>query len=429
MLLSRTGNKAECLVYAESHRRKLAVDLYNTSTFGKDSTNAAPSGNQVGFNFAWNIDKIKHVVSQTNATVLYYSLLEESVLVWILQPGCGIVRFYQNKVHDLETNLNDLVMDYIAEIKGIDPKELLYKSENRALPLQGTALELVKKKNDVLSTEYELDDDSIESETMISSSEQTSTHMSSFKPAEKKLFNLLLAGVDDILSKSEADSPLVIVPDKALIHVPFTVIQDWNGKVLGERFRVTTVPSLFLLDQVAQNELNQLKIADDRNVERSQSRLGGVAKMVASADCPKSPAKELYPISEHGSATSINTKKTSNPRLAKSGALKPYNPDKIKLTSRESTFLSTKTVSSVKSFSRKSTVTSPPTTLPLKSLQPIGAPASIDKVLHSHTLSTVTTETSTHTDITKSSCGITPFKQISDQDKCVVFGNPLLPER
>ena len=50
-------------------------------------------------------------------------------------------------------------------------------------------------------------------------------------------------------------------------------------------------------------------------------------------------------------------------------------------------------------------------------------------MLSSHTYSTITTRTWTGTDITSSTQVVTTFQQLSDKDKCVIFGVPSLPER
>ena len=53
----------------------------------------------------------------------------------------------------------------------------------------------------------------------------------------------------------------------------------------------------------------------------------------------------------------------------------------------------------------------------------------IEKMYGTPNISTLTSETSTGTDITTSRNGVTQFKQVSCQDKAVVFANPYLPEK
>lgn len=59
----------------------------------------------------------------------------------------------------------------------------------------------------------------------------------------------------------------------------------------------------------------------------------------------------------------------------------------------------------------------------------LGSPPRLNKLLYQDTLSTLTPRTSTGTDITRSHRMITEFQQISNKERCVVIGNPQLPQR
>ena len=41
---------------------------------------------------------MRRIVSEQKATVLYYSLLNNFLLLWVLQPAEGVVRFYSGKL-------------------------------------------------------------------------------------------------------------------------------------------------------------------------------------------------------------------------------------------------------------------------------------------------------------------------------------------
>lgn len=45
----------------------------------------------------WSMEHIHRVVSEQNATVIFYSLLEHCLLLWVLVPGVGLVRFYSGR--------------------------------------------------------------------------------------------------------------------------------------------------------------------------------------------------------------------------------------------------------------------------------------------------------------------------------------------
>lgn len=105
-VLSKLGNKEECLQYAEMAKKQNTVDVdrsnvLSVSNYGFDDASVMSSA--VGHSL-WrdmlDLEKVHHVVSQQSATLLYYSVLQDSFLLWVLQPGHGIVRFYHGKCAD-----------------------------------------------------------------------------------------------------------------------------------------------------------------------------------------------------------------------------------------------------------------------------------------------------------------------------------------
>ena len=83
-VLSKLGNKNECLQFAEAYRRR-----YMTQMPG-----------YVGTQIGSHLDTIEHltrIVNQQNANVLYYSLLPSRLLIWVILPGQGVVRFYSGR--------------------------------------------------------------------------------------------------------------------------------------------------------------------------------------------------------------------------------------------------------------------------------------------------------------------------------------------
>lgn len=68
---------------------------------------------------SWTIDKMSRVVSQQNATVLYYQILPSQLLIWVLQPGEGVVRFYNGKSTPEQDDYDKLLLKLICQIKGL----------------------------------------------------------------------------------------------------------------------------------------------------------------------------------------------------------------------------------------------------------------------------------------------------------------------
>ena len=430
-VLAKLGNYRECLVYAEASRQNLMTLKYSNNclpTFSKGSIQES-------------LDKIINFVHQQNSTVLYYTVLNNALLLWVLQPGIGIARFYAGKNNLADQTMPQQIEQLINNIRTIhssSEKNQSFDCENRSLPLRDTDLEQIKRHNEKLSRRKS---NTVEKEKRITTPQELDDkplerQPSQVKSPQRKLFDLLLAPVDDFLSKLEDQATLVVVPDKVLHTCPIWTAIDWDNKPLNEYFRITVIPSLHLLDKVSRNEIKQLGIQDELQFERSQSRLGGIPKIISARG--EGPGSELYPIEEAVSTTKeedLDLKKTSNPRLITSGVLRSNSNVMAKRVdssqeSRESTQSGKKGRRSAVSIPSKIEEDPRPTiTEPLKHTKVIGSPTTIAEMAGTHSFSTLTTRTSTTTDITSSYDSIPEFQQISDPYKCVAFGNPALPKR
>ena len=273
-------------------------------------------------------------VNQQNATVLFYSVLDDKFLLWVIQPGVGITRFYigkQEKNCKFGTKIQNLVNKIL---KLNDQQTFGYTSENRSLPLKGTDLERLQRSNLALSSKNSLVR-KVEDEDKSGEKEKFSKTAS----PERELFDLLLAPVYDILAKLEPQSPLIVVPDKELHNVPFGMLQDWNSRSISCQFRLTYIPSLAHLNMVTQGHREELRSLDDLEVERSQSRHGGhlvekprTQSSVDFDDDRKNIDKSLNQIDPRRTSlelngdrknlaealTQIDPRRTSNPRLLSS---------------------------------------------------------------------------------------------------------------
>lgn len=148
--------------------------------------------------------------------------------------------------------------------KGRDHRQMMTECENRALPQKNSEKpynnEIKEKENNTYSPR--------------DNSEDTRPNSC----PQKQLYNWLLAPVDDILTKLEKGSPLVIIPDSILSCCPFGCLQDESGVTVSQKFSVTSVPSILGLDIVVKSEQEFLKAQDDLNFERQQARHGSMNK-------------------------------------------------------------------------------------------------------------------------------------------------------
>ncbi|XP_069120674.1 tetratricopeptide repeat protein 28-like isoform X2 [Argopecten irradians] len=429
-VLAKLGNKDECLQFAEMYRRR---HLTQQPGYLASLSLGLTSYSHGSVLEVWSPDRINRLVSQQSAYVLFYSLIDSHLLLWVLAPGQGVVRFYSRKAED-DKNMVQQVKDTLDEMREYtDRKSLQSSCENRCLPPKDLELELVRKKNLMLGK--------TDSDLKKTTSEEDASMEKPLKTPARRLFDLLLAPVEDILIKLEPKSPLIIIPDKQLHHCPFGILQDWYSRYLYDRFRITYLPSLLALEKVINNELNHLREKDDLEFERTQARKGGLSK-VLSLMMPSASTTPGENSSVASSEAIIDLKKVSNPRLVTSSMSRGKTPvkDNTKLSddlNKVSTRQSTQILPGISEFS--GTEAASLQHLPVEKLNPtisvlsprpvIGYPVLPDKMLNIHNYSTLTTRTSTGTDITTSAQCITQFEQVSSQDRCMVIGNPMLPEK
>ncbi|XP_041369335.1 tetratricopeptide repeat protein 28-like [Gigantopelta aegis] len=425
MVLGKLGVKDECLQYAEAYRRRCVTQLPNFSPTPGQGMAISGMVSDV-----WTVNRMNRALSQQNATVLYYSLLEKTFLLWVLQPGLGLTRFYSGSSAK-DCSIRSKIKQLLLELqKDFDWKNAQNRCENRALPLKDGILCHMRRKNESLSkrkTEEKPDCDST-----ADSSDTTPK-----KSAQRQLYNILLAPIEDILIKLDHKSHLVIIPDKELCHCPFTVLEDWNRAYVSDRFHVTYMPCFLLLDRVIKNEQEYLRTKDQLEFERESSRKGGAMKIIAQEKKDIFSSDRINPSEATFSYMSIggdnvNLRAVSNPRFATSAVspsvekqrisprLIPYKESAFKCVDGKPLSLNTEMSDPAHDHhvhQRLDTIK-----------HALGQPVSPERMVGVHTFSTLTTRTSTGTDVTNSTLAVTLFRQISDKSKCVVYGCPELPD-
>lgn len=99
-VLTKLGSKDQCLQFAEMYRRR---HLTQKPGYVASVSPGLTTYNQGSVLEVWNIERMNRAVSQQSAHILYYSLINSHVLLWVLAPGQGIVRFYSRKA---DSNVN-----------------------------------------------------------------------------------------------------------------------------------------------------------------------------------------------------------------------------------------------------------------------------------------------------------------------------------
>ncbi len=191
-----TQNKTnEALEIAERSRAKALVDLLTARL----SDN--PEDLKVN---PLTIQQIQQVAKDKKATLVLYSLIEDEIFTWVIQPT-GEVEF---KRQNYDADLNELV-EVARDSIGVRDRGVI-----KLVP--------------------------------ISESDQT-------KQREKlqQLHQLLIEPIADFLPKNP-DEPVIFMPQVALFLVPFPALQDAEGNYLVDKHTILTAPSIQTLQLTGQ---------------------------------------------------------------------------------------------------------------------------------------------------------------------------------
>ena len=306
--------------------------------------------------------------------------------------------------------MGELLRNIISQVKcERDARQMLSRCESRALPRSDNKLRRKRELNAKLST-INTQPKEQEEQSHPEGKEMSPLSLSAdieIKPRspEKQLFDMLLAPVYGTFATLPPESPVVFIPDRELFQCPFGVIRDWNGAALHESFRVSCVPSLYLLERVVNNELDQVRRRSEIDVRRQRIRMVGMSTLLSSITKPcKQSAPQTIP-------SDTNTKCTSNPILVRALPCDVITDDTMASTDESYSWqtASTHDAGCDEDVANRQVL--------------------IEKAMGANTLTTLVTRTSTNTDVVMSSVIVPDFKQVSLPDKCTVFGNPFLPER
>ncbi|XP_035685485.1 tetratricopeptide repeat protein 28-like isoform X1 [Branchiostoma floridae] len=370
--LSKLGNTDQALEYTECHRRQNLLWTLNVRPQIPDCSklfeDPGSLANLVGRFDPLKIQQLFDIVNVTNKTVLYYSVVNDSLLLWVLQPGKGVARFYKSSTKE---NFVEKCRGCIALIRKVEGQSSpCYDIENRSLPRKKAEVYEVKKANLRASQSKKEFRKELEEEV-----EESSKKMDPPRMPFKELYNVLIAPVEDLLSALPLHSDLVIIPDKDLLQVPFDLLKDFKQRCLCERFQITIVSCLYVL------EVAFVGIQSVRKPGAASTRPQDKSLIMATAS-----TGSIMVTKTRGDQSTITYTRSKDPGkgLLEIPSTREGRPD----LEREG----------------------------LKRM----------KLLN--TINKLVTKTSTGQQITTSASFVTEFRQLSGQDYTLVVGNPTLPQ-
>ncbi len=165
--------------------------------------NTISSSAQSKLRQAPNLSKIQQIAKQKNTTLIEYSLIDDAVYIWVVQPNGKIV-FKQSKLPP-NTKIKDLV---VATRDSIGANRGRNRSKDDAKPTVKSDL--------------------------------------------KQLHQLLIAPIAKELP-TDPNASVTIIPQDDLPIVPFAALQDSQGKYLIEQHTINIAPSIQVLGLTTPN--------------------------------------------------------------------------------------------------------------------------------------------------------------------------------
>ncbi|MBE9115267.1 tetratricopeptide repeat protein [Lusitaniella coriacea LEGE 07157] len=166
-----------------------------------------------------SIEEIKQIAKAQNATLVQYSVLSNSLLIWVIQPT-GKIDFRTVDLQKLDGSLANITE--LARIEAANPRSSGSGDEFTSL---------------IRSTQESLRTDS-----------PATSGDSADKPLKRlrQLHQLLIAPIADLLP-ANPENRVIFIPHQSLFYVPFPALQDEEFNYLIEKHTILTAPSIQVL--------------------------------------------------------------------------------------------------------------------------------------------------------------------------------------
>lgn len=242
------ANKTELALEAsEKGRARAFSELLAQRLYDKNNKKA-----EVSFP---NIDKIRQIAREQNATLVEYSIMndedfksrgkqkgrEQDLFIWVVTPA-GKVTFRQvslKKFWNKNATLTDiirinrcLILNPVADCSELADKLRTFKVQNTSTPNKSSK-----------SQDY-----------------------------RQILHQLLIEPIADLLPTNPEDN-VIFIPHEQLFLVPFPALQDKDGKYLIEKHAIRTAPSVQILDLTRALKNKRKQQNQNSSILNSQSKV------------------------------------------------------------------------------------------------------------------------------------------------------------
>lgn len=234
-VLTEMNLQEEALEIAEHCRSRILVNILRHEKI-LNPKEACPSEPLVP---PYSANDMVDVLSQQQASILFFSTIPSGFLLWMLSPGKGIVKCHRHICCE-HYSFADKIRSCIEEIHSSCQES--YNCDHLALPPDVT---------------HNPHDTPNEEKTQRSCLSCEFLRNSKLTPLQK-LYRLLLVPVENELKELALNNTndLIVIPDLEVNLVPFPCLQDQDGQYLHEVFTVRILPCIRLLQR-------QIKLLQD----------------------------------------------------------------------------------------------------------------------------------------------------------------------
>ncbi len=197
------------------------------------------------------LPQIKDIAKKENATLVEYSIVEDKLLIWVIEPT--------GKITLRQVDLKSKNLAEIAE-KG---RVAAAQGRARSSEAENTKIsELVRGTRETLSTS-------------VPNSQPTIRNL-------QQLYQLLIQPIDDLLP-TNPDAHVIFIPHQSLFLIPFPALQDAQGTYLIQKHTILTATSIQQLDlshqQLMKNQQSNPQSAIVVGIPRKSVILGNPSPM------------------------------------------------------------------------------------------------------------------------------------------------------
>jgi CHAT domain-containing protein/Tfp pilus assembly protein PilF len=215
------------------------------------------------------IAQIQQIAQQENATLIEYSLVGNSIYIWVIQPS-GQINFTKIDRASLTLSIDELVSETRTSI-GVrnrgEPQQIaflpgdLVKLNSDAPDYEPWEVVASKPDNNRLSLRQSSFPQGVTIERPATDVVAKVESRRSNNRYLQQLHQLLIEPIANFLP-SDPNANIIFVPQDELFLVPFAALQDSQGKYLIEKHTIRTVPSIQVLGLTRQLKQKRKKKGD-----------------------------------------------------------------------------------------------------------------------------------------------------------------------